>query len=96
MSNIKKINIPLSNRAPNVEIVESRLRIVKDGDELLFSEEETEFLLFKFEELKNSGESKKTIDDYVANFLNLHIYLRSLTEEDRNLILDCNIDGEMN
>ncbi|MDC0185170.1 hypothetical protein OAI78_04575 [Rhodobiaceae bacterium] len=96
MSNIKKINIPLSSRAPNVEIVESRLRIVKDGDELLFSEEETEFLLFKFEELKNSGESKKVISDYFANFLNVHTYLRSLTEEDRNLILDCDIDDEIN
>ena len=81
VSDIKKINIPLSENNRNVEVINNRLRIIQDDNELIFSEEDTEFFFFKLQELKDS------IISYISGYFNFHIYLNSLDEKDRNLLL---------
>ena len=87
VSDIKKINIPLSENNRNVEVINNRLRIIQDDNELIFSEEDTEFFLFKLQELKDSGKTREDIISYISGYFNFHIYLNSLDEKDRNLLL---------
>ena len=90
-SSKKKYNIPLSHRNPNVELIDNRIRIIdNDGHEIFLSEIYSDFLLFKFEELRENGASKELIKKEISYYISFFNYLNTLSEEERSLILNAN------
>ena len=87
----KKYNIPFSDRNPNVELVDNRIRIINnDGHEIFLSEIYSDFLLFKFEELNENGASKELIKKEISKYISFFNYLNTLSEKERSLILNAN------
>ena len=87
----KKYNIPFSDRNPNVELVDNRIRIINnDGHEIFLSEIYSDFLLFKFEELTENGASKELIKKEISKYISFFNYLNTLSEKERSLILNAN------
>ena len=88
MNSQKKLNISLSDRNPNTQVIDGRLKFTKNnGDKIFLSEKETEFFFLKLQELIDSGASKEVISEYAGIFIDLQIYLNTLTEEERDLFL---------
>ena len=87
----KKYKIPFSDRNPNVELLDNRIRIIdNNGHEIFLSEIYSDFLLYKFEELKENGTSKELIKKEISNYISFFNYLNTLSEEERSLILNAN------
>ena len=87
----KKYNIPFSDRNPNVELVDNRIRIIdNNGHEIFLSEIYSDFLLFKFEELNENGASKELIKKEISKYISFFNYLNTLSEKERSLILNAN------
>ena len=76
---------------PNVEFIDNRIRIIdNNGHEIFLSEIYSDFLLYKFEELKENGTSKELIKKEISNYISFFNYLNTLSEEERSLILNAN------